>query len=197
MPDKPDEPEELPYTPPPLTPEEIEAEEAIYVPVPPDPTEEYVPPPPKPIPVQPVEVDVKDLAQDLLKEAMDYAKASINEIAKGHTVDVLNPTITSEDITGKELVIADAKSRSWRTLVQGLIVDVLFAIAAAIAVLTGMDPFVRETWIAFGFLLLKSVASAVISYLMRLKVTPTIKVPGEKMAVMPVPRPMLEEQEGA
>jgi hypothetical protein len=140
-----------------------------------------------------VDADVKALAKDLLAEVVSYIKGSLTEIGKGHTVDVLHPTVTAEDVSGRELVVADAKSRSWRTLVQGLIFDVFAAIVAAVALLSGADPFVKETWAAFGVLLLKSVVSAVISYFMRLRVTPTIKIPGEEMAVMPIPRPMKEE----
>ena len=166
---------ELPYNPPPL-PEK----RPIDYGEPPDWTPD-------------ADADVKALAKDLAKEALDYAKASLHEIGKGKTVDVLHPTVTVES-QGKELVIADAKSRSWRTLVQGLIFDVFAAIVAAVAVLSGADPFVKETWVAFGILLLKSVVSAVISYFMRLRVTPTIKIPGETMALMPVPRPMIDEE---
>ena len=155
-------------------------------------------PPKRPVewdPEKPVEWDdvFDDVWPAIKDQVFDYAKASAKEVLKGNTVDVLHPTVSVES-QGKELVIADAKSRSWRTLVQGLIFDVFAAIIAAIALLSGMDPLVKETWIAFGVLLLKSVVSAVISYFMRLKVTPTIKVPGAEYAVMPVPRPMIEEQ---
>lgn len=164
--------------------------------------EPVVPKPSEPAP-EPI---VDDLPQEAIERALDdlwpairekatgYVKDSWEGITKGQTVDVLHPEITAVTGTGRELIVADAKSRSWRTLIQGLIIDVIFAIVAAAAFLTGNDPFVKETWIAFGLLLLKSVGSAIISYFMRLKVTPTIKVPGEKMAVMPIPRPIVEEQ---
>ena len=171
--------------------------------------EPVVPSPPLPVP-EPVEprpdVPLEDVPQEAIERALDdlwpaikdkalgYAQDSWEGIRKGQTVDVLHPEVTSVDVTGRELVVADAKSRSWRTLVQGLVFDVFAAIVAAVALLSGADPFVKETWAAFGVLLLKSVVSAVISYFMRLKVTPTIKVPGEKMAVMPIPRPIVEEQ---
>jgi hypothetical protein len=171
----------------------------------------YVPPPDKPayLPDRPDNVDFGKILQDafagalveagkkIRESAEDYAKESWEGIKKGETVDILHPTITAEDSAGHELVVADAKSRSWRTLVQGLIFDVFAAIVAAVAILSGADPFVTETWIAFGILLLKSVVSAGISYVMRLKVTPTIRTPGEKMAIMPVPRPMIEEDRSA
>lgn len=189
---KPEEPEppeepELPYKPPNRP---IDWGEPPDLQLPP----ELQLPPKRPLPD---DADVKALAKDLASEALSYAKESFAEIRKGHAVDILNPTITAEDVSGRELVVADAKSRSWRTLVQGLIFDVIAAIIAAVAVLSGADPFVKETWVAFGILLLKSVVSAVISYFMRLKVTPTITVPGEKMAVMPIPRPMIEEESAA
>ena len=40
------------------------------------------------------------------------------------------------------------------------------------ALMAGADPFVRETWIGFAILFVKSVVSASISYFMRLKTTP-------------------------
>jgi hypothetical protein len=135
-----------------------------------------------------------DLWPAVRQKALDYAQARWAGIREGQTVDVLHPTVTAETQAGKELIIADAKSRSWRTLAQGLAFDVMAAIVAAVALLSGADPFVRETWIAFGVLLLKSVVSAVISYFMRLKIQPTIKTPGQKMAVMPLPTRIDEEK---
>ena len=164
-----------------------------------------VPTPRPPVPAPPM-VDVDALARDSLTDALEaawpalrdqavgYAKDSVKEILAGHTVDVLHPTVTAEDVSGRELIVADAKSRSWRTLVQGLIFDVFAAIVAAVALLSGADPLVKETWVAFGVLLLKSVVSAVISYFMRLRITPTIRTEGEKMALMPVPRPMINDE---
>lgn len=93
-----------------------------------------------------------------------------------------------------DIVKADAASRSKRTLIQGLLFDLFAAVIAAIAMLSGADPFVRETWIGFGILLIKSVVSAAISYFMRLRSTPTIRTKGEKLAIMPVPRPMLDNE---
>ena len=200
-------------------PADVPPEPVYPPPVPVEPELPYTPPPDKPayetpdkpLPdlidrVGPEGVDfgkiLKDAFSDALVEAgtklregaKDYVSESWEGIKKGETVDVLHPTITAEDKAGRELVIADAKSRSWRTLVQGLIFDVFAGIVAAVAVLSGADPFQKETWIAFGVLLLKSVVSAVISYFMRLRVTPTIRTPGEKMVIMPVPRPMVEDR---
>jgi hypothetical protein len=183
---------ELPYIPPDAIKPVPEPPAPV---IPPEPAP--VLPPRPPAGPRPSEIDWREILDQawpaIREQAVDYARDTVGEIAKGHTVDLTHPTITAADMTGRELVIADAKSRSWRTLVQGLIFDVFAGIVAAVAMLAGLDPFQRETWIAFGVLLLKSVVSAVISYFMRLRITPTIKTPGEKLAVMPVPRPMIEE----
>ena len=120
-----------------------------------------------------------DLWPMLKEQAIGYAKDSWQEIRKGQTVDVLHPTITAEDKAGKQLVIADAKSRSWRTLIQGLIFDVFAAIVAAVALLSGADPFVQRNVdrVRCAATQIRCV-SAVISYFMRLKITPTIKDSG-------------------
>lgn len=101
--------------------------------------------------------------------------------------------VTPVDV-GRDLVKADAANRSKRTLVQGLLFDVFAAVVASIAMLSGADPFVKETWVGFGILLIKSVVSAGISYFMRLRKPPTIRTKGEKLAIMPVPRPMLQTE---
>jgi hypothetical protein len=102
------------------------------------------------------------------------------------------------DVSGTQeptdLVKADARSRSKRTLIQGLLFDVFAAVVASVALLAGADPFVKETWIGFGILLIKSVVSAAISYLMRLKSTPTMRTKGEKYAIAPLPRPITEQE---
>lgn len=130
--------------------------------------------------------DIKDLLAG-------YARDTWTGIRKGETVDVLHPTITATDVSGRELVVADARNRSWRTFLQGLIFDLLAGLAAAIAVLAGADPFVKETWVAFGILVLKTFVSAGISYLMRLRATPTVRTKGPEVALMPLPRPVNEE----
>jgi hypothetical protein len=125
-------------------------------------------------------------------QAVDYARDSVKEIMKGQTVDVLNPTIIATTAAGHELIVADARSRSWRTLVQGLAIDVFAALLAVLSTLTGLDPLVRETWILIGALFVKTVIQSIVSYFMRLRFTPTVKTTGEKMALMPIPRPVEE-----
>lgn len=210
--------EELPYVQPrPLPP----VEEPVY-PHPPAPPEKPVedliervePTPPRnpqgPQPEPPEDFNLVQLANDafqaalnealpgLKQNAMDYLRASVQATVKGEKVDWSHPSVVAVTDKGKDLVVADAKSRSWRTLVQGLIFDVFAAVVAAVALLSGADPFVRETWIAFGVLLTKSVVSAVISYFMRLKVTPTMKNDeGEKVNVLPLPSPIPVKEDRA
>ena len=156
-------------------------------------------------PVTTPDIDMGAVARDALTDALEaawpalrdkavgYAKDSVKDIMAGQTVDVLNPTITAETKAGKELVIADAKSRSWRTLVQGLAIDLFAAVLAVIGTLSGADPFVKETWLLVGALLIKTVIQTVAAYVMRLRVTPTVKLQTDRFALMPVPRPMIKE----
>lgn len=68
---------------------------------------------------------------------------------------------------------ADAASRSRRTFVQGLAVDVVIAIATALLLwLPDADLSSRDAWFVLGTALAKSVLTAAASYVMRLKVAP-------------------------
>ena len=181
-----------------LQPEPEPVEELPYEP--PDPVVDFPPAPgpgPKPPADWALEAALEDLWPTIKDKAVDYARASWDGISEGKTVDVLHPTVTAETAAGKELVVADAKSRSWRTLVQGLIVDVIAAVVIVLGMLTELDPFVKESWILIGALLVKSVLSAIISYFMRLKVQPTIKLPEVRMNVMPLPTRIEEEHDRA
>jgi hypothetical protein len=177
--------EELPYEPP--------------APVP-SPRPEPAPVPPRK-PIEDLGVDLGTVAREALdkiwpqlrEQAVDYAKESLRGVLAGKTVDVLHPTITAETSTGRELVVADAKSRSGRTFVQGLAIDAFAAATVGVAALSGLDPFQKETWILLGALLAKTVVQSVVSYVMRIKVTPTMKMETERLAIMPVPRPMMKE----
>lgn len=146
------------------------------------------------IPREALSAALDDLWPAIKDKALGYAHDSWERIRKGQTVDVLHPTVTAETAAGKELVVADARSRSARTFLQGLIFDLFAGLVAVIATLAGADPFQKQTWIAFGVLLLKTFVSAGISYVMRLRVQPTIKTPGRRMNVMPVPTQIVEEQ---
>jgi hypothetical protein len=177
----------------------------------------YVPPPapaPVPAPVSPPhprlparapgpELDLGGTLSDALEAAwpvikdqvIGYARSVGREIRAGETVDLAHPRVTVQDLSGRELVVADARNRSWRTFLQGLAFDVFAGIVAAVATLSGADPFVRETWLAFGVLILKTFVSAGISYAMRMKAAPTIRTKGEELALMPLPRPVIEDDD--
>jgi hypothetical protein len=127
--------------------------------------------------------------------ATGYAKETIDHVVHGDQIEWGHPTITATTSQGKELVVADAKSRSWRTFLQGLIFDIGFALVAVLTTLAGADPFQKQTWILFGAMVVKTLIQTVISYIMRLRITPTIRPPtGEKMAVVPTFAAIPEKQ---
>lgn len=71
-------------------------------------------------------------------------------------------------------VQADAQARAGRTLLQGLAVDLLVAIATALLFwLPDADLSSKEAWIVLGTSLAKTVLTAAASYVMRLKVDPS------------------------
>jgi hypothetical protein len=181
-PDEPAEPE-LPYVPP-----------SVPLPIPDPDQSPLIPSSPPPSGVGP---DVQDLAHELLAEALGYAKSVISGSLRGQDIDITHPTVTATTVTGKELVVADARSRSWRTLVQGLMFDLFVGFVAVVATLSGADPFQKATWIVFGVLLIKTLATAAISYFMRLRVAPTVRTQGEKMQVVPVMVPKPEKEQAA
>ena len=177
---------------------------AAPIPTPAAPPAQPAPPPSPPSPPSPdrwvstaaIQAAARQAVAELLPALKEQAGGYIRETGqaarRGDTVDHQHPTITATTAAGKELVVADAKSRGWRTFWQGLAIDVFAALLAVLATLTGLDPFARETWIIIGALAVKTLIQTVISYLARLRVTPTIRGPeGDKMAVMPIPRPML------
>lgn len=68
---------------------------------------------------------------------------------------------------------ADAANRGWRTLVQGVAIDVAIAVAAVLLLwLPDADLSSREAWLVLGTSVAKSVLTAIASYVMRLKVAP-------------------------
>jgi hypothetical protein len=156
-------------------------------------------PPPPPVPPPPVDVSgiteaIKTALADAVRMGADYVYQTGQAVAAGQQVDHRNPTVTATDSTGYELVKADARSRSGRTLVQGLIIDLFFAVVALLGTVTHAEVLDKASWTIFFVLLGKTLIQTSLAYFMRLKVTPTMKTEGEKLAIMPVPRPMMEEQ---
>ena len=173
-------------------------------------------PPPKPVepqPNSPAQVEVykrdidfgkvfgdafaqalREVGPQLREGARDYARDTIGAVTSGQEVDWGHPTVTATTSQGKELVVADARSRSWRTLLQGLMIDLTFGLVAVLATLASADPFQKETWILFSALLIKTIIQTFVAYVMRLRVTPTIRTPGDKMTLMPMPVELDENQ---
>lgn len=169
-----------------------------------DPTPIYVPMPVQPVPAaplpQPTALDWSDFLKDTVNEAVkenmatvkentvDTVKETVKAVRAGESIDVQNPTVTATTAKGRELVVADARSRSWRTLMQGLMTDLFFAIIAVLGTVTQTDmPLDKTAWAVLGILLLKTAIQTAIAYFMRLRVTPTIRIPGEKVQVTTVP----------
>jgi hypothetical protein len=62
----------------------------------------------------------------------------------------------------------DARNRALRSFVQGLAIDVVVAIAAALLVwLPGADLSSRDAWILIGITLAKTILQTAASYVMR------------------------------
>ena len=69
---------------------------------------------------------------------------------------------------------ADAANRAWRTLIQQLVIDVLFAVVIVLAPLVSdANTFSDFEWKALAFLVAKTVLSVIFSYVMRLKLDPS------------------------
>jgi hypothetical protein len=135
-----------------------------------------------------VQETLRDALPSIQQQAKDYALQSVRAAVQGTEIDHAHPTVIATTATGKELVVADAKSRSARTLFQGLTIDIIAALAAVAATLSGLDPFDKATWI-------------IVAYFMRLKVTPTVKVPeteqpAQRVALLPTAVPVESRREG-
>jgi hypothetical protein len=161
-------------------------------------------PPPDNLPdIQAPPIDFGRILTDAFAQALrqaatttvGYAKDTAGHVIAGDDVDFGHPTITATTSQGKELVVADAKNRSWRTLIQGLAIDLMYGLIAALATLTNNDPLQKTTWITFGALVLKTLIQSVVSYFARLRITPTIREKGDKVALVPFTAPIPTKQE--
>ena len=66
----------------------------------------------------------------------------------------------------------DAKSRAWRTLAQGLALDVLVAVVMVLASSIGDLQWTTAWFSALGLLIAKSAVHAAVAYLARIFVPP-------------------------
>jgi len=135
----------------------------------------------------------------LRQEASDYLKATIELERSGQKVDHAHPDITAVTSKGKELKVADAKSRSARTFFQGLAIDIFYALVALLlSVLHEGGVLNKVGWAILIALVIKTLIQTVISYIMRMKITPTAKDPeGQRVHLLPLPVPMASKPEQA
>ncbi len=90
----------------------------------------------------------------------------------------LVPNITATTAQGRELTVASAKNRSWRTFVQGFGIDLGFALLSVLALAFGDFNFLDgAAWATLGVLVLKTIIQTAISYVARLKITPNYDKP--------------------
>ncbi len=81
-------------------------------------------------------------------------------------------------ISGEPVAVrADAAERSLRSLVQGLALDIVVAVALVLSTAFGAIEWTPTYWKAIGLTLAKSVLQAVVSYIMRVYVTPRRSTP--------------------
>lgn len=69
-------------------------------------------------------------------------------------------------------VIASARDRSWRTILQGLGIDVATAVVMTLAVLLTRVDWTWAFWAVLGSNVAKSVLQAAVAFFMRLLVKP-------------------------
>jgi hypothetical protein len=120
-------------------------------------------------------------------QALNYAKEELQATLSGQTIDQAHPTITVTTSKGKELKIADAKNRSYRAFVQGLGLDCFFAVVALLGTLTTFDPLAKASWFTLAALVLKTLAQTVVTYISRMKITPTTQIDGQTVSLVTVP----------
>lgn len=125
--------------------------------------------------------------KDVMAEVIAYTKDSL---AQGS--DLLHPTITATTSSGRELVVADARNRSWRTFLQGLAIDLFAALAAILTTISQIDPPLdKAAWAAVGVLAIKTLIQTALAYFMRIKIQPTLTtLTGQKLAIQPLLAPV-------
>jgi hypothetical protein len=119
-----------------------------------------------------------DAAQTALTDAAPKIQDQVAKYTQDYITGILtgtppaSPTIVGTTLSGTDLVIASAKSRSWRTFVAGMGLDIVFALVAVVGTLSHVNFFTQAGWITFGVLIIKTVIQTVISYIARLKIAP-------------------------
>lgn len=131
----------------------------------------------------------KQLADAIRSEVVPAAQAAIAEQITS-VVEQLKAVQPSKQ--------ADARSRALRTFVQNLGIDAGIAVLTVLATaIVGLDITSQEAWTALGILLLKTALSAPLSYLARLKFTPSVqRAPTVSFMPLPVAIPVEHDSAG-
>lgn len=118
-----------------------------------------------------------DAAQEALKKAAPTIQEQVSAYTQSYITGILtgkpvSPVITGTTLTGQELMIASARNRSWRTFLQGLGLDIVFALVALVGTLGNVDFFSTAGWTMLGILVVKTVIQTAVSYVARVKIAP-------------------------
>lgn len=116
--------------------------------------------------------------QALRDSAGAYASQVGTGVLTGRGMPEPVPDVTAVTSRGEELTVVDAKSRSWRTFIQGLAIDLGFALLSVLALALGDFDFLDgAAWATLGVLVLKTIIQTAISYVARLKIAPRYATP--------------------
>lgn len=120
---------------------------------------------------------IEDAAQSALHDAAPAIQTQVAAFTQQYITGALtgiplSPTITATTLSGKQLTIASAKNRSWRTFLSGMGLDIVFALVAVVGTLGNVNFFSKAGWITLGVLVIKTVIQTAISYVARIKITP-------------------------
>jgi hypothetical protein len=107
------------------------------------------------------------------QEVIGYARDTGIGMLTGKGQPNLLPDVIAVTATGKELTIASAKNRSWRTFVQGFGIDLGFALISVLALALGNFDFLDgAAWATLAVLVLKTIIQTAISYIARMQISP-------------------------
>lgn len=118
-----------------------------------------------------------EAAQEALKKAAPTIQEQVSAYTQNYITGILtgkpvSPTIIGTTLSGTELAIASARNRSWRTFLQGMGLDVVFALVAIVGTLGNINFFSKAGWVTLGILVVKTIIQTVVSYVARVKIAP-------------------------
>jgi hypothetical protein len=140
-------------------------------------------PPEPPQPRRPAPIDIQGAIQDAVNQALVQSKDHLQANAQRALVKGVQgkkPTVQHrgkdesifEEITGDIEEAWTGGPVTTRTFVQGMAVDVGFAMLATLATVMGKDfnAFDKEAWTVVGVLMLKTLITTGLSYMMKVRV---------------------------